>query len=540
MSTEEQNASMAQQNTDAGTEHSEPLSEDTPEQPDNLANAVSANADSTSADVHSEVSDEAKPHQDGPKQDKPKVDRPKGERRNQTAPKKTNRRDSNPLAFKRSAAPAREPKRTKRYVSIAWSGQREPLDNLIWCEAERDGAWLVITALEQVKTRREILERLTALDEGIVGLDFSFSYPGPFLDFLKTTKIAEDWRGLLKQVREDLKKNVDDGVRHWIEHIGKYREANLDPNPPPVFDNRRGRDFRDRDSRDRDFRGRPAPAKPLEPHEQPSIAERFRRTEQVIRKAAEPHVTSALAINYNKLTSRYEFNSVSPRGRNTLLGMSMLHQLLEARPDITVWPFQQPGKLTLVEVEPWMFTKGKLRDASAMRDLLAREEDEGMEISHAFRELATRNVDAQRAFVSMLGMILSETRQDRAVRPLRDYQKSFYADVRVGTEGWFYGVGYRNLEAEQQARDEKQSRAKPAKRERPKREPRNPKPPREQESERVNDSKVIDSKGSDSNVDVPIVTASEPVDVANVVTENVATANSETQSAPVIDANSEN
>ncbi len=365
---------------------------------------------------------------------RPKSDRPKRE--------KQPRREKLPIK--------RERKETKRFVVVSWSAQREPADDLYWCELEREGTWLVVTALEQVRTRREILERLTELDEGIVAFDFNFGYPEPFMDFVSKDHGAADVRSLFKRVRDDLKKNTDDGIRTWIERMGRYRESSLDTTyvPPRRYDRneRYGneRHGNERYGNDR-FGGnqRQAEPEPLAPHEMRSTAERFRRTELTIRRAAEEHLTSGLHIGYNKLTNRYEFTDRQQRARGSLIGMSMLEQLVEAKPDVAIWPFAKPGKLTLVEVHPWIFTRMKTLPAAEFRKMIAVEEDGGLEITSQARDLAARNPDAQRTLMVALGIKKAETREDRATRPLRDYPDSFYDDQRVKKEGWFYGVGYR-------------------------------------------------------------------------------------------------
>jgi len=137
----------------------------------------------------------------------------------------------------------------RRFVSIVWSGRREPVDDMYWVEAEREGDWIVIREFEQVRSRKEILDRLQELPSGLVAVDFNLSYPQNFIESVKSETGIADWRGLAKKVREDLKKNADDGVRLWVERMGRYREANLDPEPPRFA--RREPDRRDRFSNDR-------------------------------------------------------------------------------------------------------------------------------------------------------------------------------------------------------------------------------------------------------------------------------------------------
>lgn len=343
----------------------------------------------------------------------------------------------------------------KRYVTVLWSGQREPVDDMYICDIEKNGSWLTVVNLEQVRTRREVLEYLKDLDGGLIGLDFPFSLPEPFFEFVKPEIKANDWRGLIKRVREDLKKNLDDGVRLWIERIGRYRESQLAPEDEE-FNPR----FSRPDPRRRGNRG----MEPLAPYERRSMAERFRRTEHNIRRPAEGHLTSALQIGYNRLTSRYEFGDARQRGRAALLGMAMLDQLLEANENAKIWPWSSPENFAIVEVQPWLFTRGKTIDAAECRKILTIEEDNGLEIESHYKDLACRNPQAQQALMTTLGMIKAEGRIERAIRPLRDYPKEFYSDNRVLSEGWFYGVGYKPEGAP--ARGEKPERTK-GKREKP-------------------------------------------------------------------------
>lgn len=322
----------------------------------------------------------------------------------------------------------------KRYVTILWSGQREPVDDMYICDIEKNGSWLTVVNLEQVRTRREVLEYLKELDGGLIGLDFPFSLPQPFIDFVKPEVKADDWRALIKRVREDLKKNLDDGVRLWIERIGRYRESQLVPE-----EEERNLRFNRPDPRRRGNRG----MEPLAAYERRSMAERFRRTEHNIRRPAEGHLTSSLQIGYNRLTSRYEFGDARQRGRAALLGMAMLDQLLEANENVRVWPWSSAEGFAVVEIQPWLFTRGKVIDPAECRKILTIEEDNGLEIEGHYKDLACRNAHAQQALMTTLGMIKAEGRIERTIRPLRDYPKEFYSDSRVLTEGWFYGVGYK-------------------------------------------------------------------------------------------------
>jgi hypothetical protein len=387
-----------------------------------------------------------------------------------------------------------------RIVVVSWSGLREPADDMFWAEAEREGDWIMIRSLEHVRTRKEILDRLTELDSGLVALNFSFSYPQEFYEFLKSSEGIGDWRTLLQRVREDLKKNVDDGVRRWIERIGKYRESKLDPNPQDDFRNSRQRSPLPRGMQ----RGR----EPLPPYEQRSIAERFRRTEHALRKAAGPHLTSPLQIGYNRLTNRYEFSDARAKGRASLLGMSMLEQLLEAKPNVAVWPWSKSGALTVVEVLPWVFTSGKNWKPQDLRDMFSAHEDSGWDIPDEVRELAIKNPEAMNTVLTLMGIIKTEARQERQRRPMRDYLKEFYADPQIQLEGWLYSVGYR-LD-----RDHKEQQEEPS------HEEKQHEPQREEPSSSTVEENVIVEEPTANHVHESKEPESEPIEIAEEPTEN--------------------
>ena len=340
---------------------------------------------------------------------------------------------------------SRQPRRSTRVVAISFSAQREPVDDLVWAEAERDGNWTVVRSIEFIRTRRELLERILELDTAIVAIDAGFSFPHAFMEFLKEGEKVESWPSLLKHVRDDLKKNVEDGLRLWIDRMGAYREAHLEPNPEPI------RSYERQRNGSRLMRERMP-----QPHEQASIAERFRRSELAIRRPAQQNVSSTIQIAYNKLTSRYEFSDERMRGRKSLMVMSLLEQLIEAKPEAAIWPWQRPKQLTIVEYLPWLFTREMPKTPDTLRVWLDAEEDAGTEIAAPVRDTILRNADAARTFFALMGIIRTEARIERAIRPLRDYPEQFYSDPQVASEGWMYGIGYKvQHEVEPEARGKK-------------------------------------------------------------------------------------
>jgi hypothetical protein len=102
--------------------------------------------------------------------------------------------------------------------------------------------------------------------------------------------------------------------------------------------------------------------------------------------------------------------------------------------------------------------------------MLAHYEDNGWEIPASAMDAAARNVSAQRALLSLIGTIKTETREERERRPLRDYIDGFYADPQVQVEGWFYSVGYRMTDAHREPVTEVASQKEKPGRERQKKE----------------------------------------------------------------------
>src|SRR5581483_1096669 len=228
--------------------------------------------------------------------------------------------------------------------------------------------------------------------------------PTDFYDFLAASEGVSDWQSLLRAARNDLKKNMEDGLRLWVERLGRYRESRLDSSMP------RGKLQR---SKRYDDWGWNFQQKSLAPHEQRSIAQRFRRTDYPLRNAAGENLMSTMQIGYNRLTRRYEFNG-NIRGRGTVLGLALLDQLLEAdRKDLAIWPMMKPRPLTIVESLPWLFTGGKDLEPAAFANLIASYEDAGWDIPSAIEGWAERSTDAQRARRKLFGILKTERRLER-------------------------------------------------------------------------------------------------------------------------------
>ena len=324
-----------------------------------------------------------------------------------------------------------------RFVTVSFKASREPVDDMFWCEAEYDGAWTNVILLERIKTRREIIERVLELESGLVTFDFPFSFPKPFVEFLSVEGIDASWSKRAEKIREDLKKNTDDGIRAWIERMGKYRESNLETQEEsegrfqrfPVQNRSGSRNLR-----------------PLPPHELRSKAERFRRIDMILRRRDEAELESVLGIRYNKLTSRYEFTSSEARGRAALVGISMLQQIVEQKKDVAVWPFMKPGKLTISEVDARLFPRPpKSQDLQKFFDV---QEDSALFVERAVKDVAGSSSVALNLLFTLLGIISAERRENKTIRPLRDYRDSFYENEEVLAEGWAYGIGFKEAPKE--------------------------------------------------------------------------------------------
>jgi hypothetical protein len=218
--------------------------------------------------------------------------------------------------------------------------------------------------------------------------------------------------------------------------MGRYREAYADESAPPR------RAPYDRRDRGWNFDKREAPP----PYQLQSRAERFRRTDLPLVPLAGASVMSTMQIGYNRLTERYEFNG-NHRGRNSLLGMAMLGQLLDSeRSDLSIWPFSELKRLTIVETLPWLFTEGELLKPKELVARLANYEDTGWDVPDEVVRTASSHPTAQQALFTLIGMLKTERRMLRNRFPIRFYSPQISTDARVQLEGWTYGINYRVME----------------------------------------------------------------------------------------------
>ena len=322
-------------------------------------------------------------------------------------------------------------KTEKQYITISFDASREPLDELFWCEAVSEGDWTTIKTCDRFRSRKEIVERISELTAATIGVDFALSFPKGFFESLASEKITSH-RELSKRIREDLKKNTEDGVRKWIELIGRYRETKTEsPEEASArFSNNPLRRDRRRD---------------IPVHERRSLIERFRRIDRILRRMYPDAVASTLGVQYNRLTRRYEFVSANARGRSVLVGLSLIEQIREAKPEIAIWPYDKPKPLTIVEVFPNVFDRD-ISDPGKLREFFDHEEDNALYVPREVREQVYAHAKAREALFTLLGMIAAERRENKMMRPLRDYRDAFYENEEVKFEGWVYGIGFKELQ----------------------------------------------------------------------------------------------
>ncbi len=333
------------------------------------------------------------------------------------------------------------PKEQKKYCVIAFRSSREPLDDMLFAEAVYDGSWTEIGRLETVKYRRDLLEELASYGSALIAIDAPLGFPKPFIDHLGDEAGGGSWRSLAKIIREDLKKNTEDGIKRWAERMGRYRESDLETEEErrqalrlPI--NRTGRRY-------------PEPPKPYELR---SKAERFRRIEHIAKRLINKPIESTLGIIYNKLVSRYDFLESEAQGRRALMAIAFLEQFREQNESIAVWPFDEPGAVTIAEILHPLFPSIDPKEADKKFDAM---EDTALHITDDVRSLVKRSPEALKVLTTLLGILGAERREHKAIRPLRDYQANFYADPIVALEGWIYGIGYK----QPSSKDKQQSAA---------------------------------------------------------------------------------
>lgn len=184
-----------------------------------------------------------------------------------------------------------------RIIAIDWSGAKIGAANRIWRADVVDGnlAYLA-NGFTQDELTAQLID-LAARDEPIVaGLDFAFSMPAWFLEQQRIPSAPELWR------------------RVAADALGEEWLARCEP----------------------PFWGRPGSRRPQQ-------ADLFRRTERDTK-----HRTGFLP------KSVFQIGGAGAVGTASLRGMRALHHLRRA--GFRVWPFDDPGLCTMVEIYPRIFT----------------------------------------------------------------------------------------------------------------------------------------------------------------------------------------
>jgi molybdopterin molybdotransferase len=195
-----------------------------------------------------------------------------------------------------------------RFVAIDWSGARPPSAQrraIVRCVVEGSARGLSVTSLEGGCDRQEtvawLADRSADGVRTLVGLDFPFAYPVPFLDHLK----VPDFPALLARMA-----SLDGGataascVDEFVNTCGKW------------WADRSG------DSR--------------------------RQVESLPATSGADSPLRALFIG-----GRYGF--VGPRqvGKGAIMGIAAIAQLKLRAPSVRVWPFEDPADAQVVLAEIW-------------------------------------------------------------------------------------------------------------------------------------------------------------------------------------------
>lgn len=247
-----------------------------------------------------------------------------------------------------------------RICAVDWSGRSGANQkNTIWL-AEVVGVELV--RLENGRTRSEVVDWLIAKavqdPQLVVGLDFAFSLPAWY----------SRQRGLTAQQLWAV--CAEESLTPGMKNLGLARWLNTPE--PPFWVTREGHAL-------------------LAPEQE------FRKTDNDVRAAGAP------------AKSVFQLVGAGQVGRGSLYGMAALHRLTEA--GFRIWPFDQQGMPTVVEMYPRLLT-GRVKKSSQ------RERERylsSLPMPPTFRDLAAANEDAFDAAVSAL--VMAAAASDLAVLP---------------------------------------------------------------------------------------------------------------------------
>ena len=199
-----------------------------------------------------------------------------------------------------------------RYIAVDWSGARDAAEarKKIWLAEVANGRFV---RLEAGRSREEIAEHLIDVARSgeplSVGLDFAFSFPKWFLQQHKQATARAMW---------SLVSSQGEG---WLQSCA-----------PPFWG--------------------------LAGRTKPQGIQHFRLTETLVSKEG-----------LGAPKSVFQIGGAGAVGKGSVRGMPILARLSEA--GFSVWPFDEPGLHTVVEIYPRVFTKGLVKNDPRGREAFA-------------------------------------------------------------------------------------------------------------------------------------------------------------------------
>ncbi|HEY5013937.1 MAG TPA: hypothetical protein VIK61_14720 [Acidimicrobiia bacterium] len=180
-------------------------------------------------------------------------------------------------------------------VAVDWSGKKKDDGRTVWMAAVEEGR---MTRLENGRSRKELTEELVALERRserlILGIDFAFSFPAPYMRQQGWGSAREGWRAATHHGEGWLR---GDDPRFW----GRVKKTTLDGH------------------------------------------EEYRHTEKVLRERG----THPKSI--------FQTGGVGAVGTGAIRGMPLLVDLADA--GFAVWPFDDPAdRSVVVEIYPRLLT----------------------------------------------------------------------------------------------------------------------------------------------------------------------------------------
>lgn len=226
-----------------------------------------------------------------------------------------------------------------RVLAVDWSGRADGGRDTIWVAQARDGQ---LVFLENGRSRGEVEEMLVASsrtgERMVVGLDFAFSMPGWYVKSLGCESGPALWKLMAEGLAEEL----------------------LEACEPP-------------------FWGRPGRPRPVG-------AEPYRRAER-------------MSVGGTAPKSVFQIGGAGAVGTGSLRGMVSLWQMHVM--GVKVWPFEEAGAITAVEIYPRVLTGPVVKSSAAER---ARYLERWPGLDPVMRERAASTEDAFDAAVSALVM----------------------------------------------------------------------------------------------------------------------------------------